>query len=132
MHCHASVLHGEGSHGAQECSQRLEKENKTTCICSSEKRNRRLKPAKQTNGSLLFFLANENSFHLADAENQSEWTEKFFDTLICSAHICRTASMLGITVQSYSCTNLSQRSIFISEVTSGELPLVSKIILAIN
>lgn len=99
---------------------------KTTCILTSEKRTVRLKPAKQTNRSLLFLLANANFLHLAAMENLSEWTEEYFYMLICSAHLRHISPMLGITLQCYSCTNPSQRYGFISEVTSGEIPPLVK------
>lgn len=61
----------------------------------------RIKLKKLTNMSLLFFLARANSFYLADIENISEWTEKDFETLIYSAHLCHIAPTLGITLQCY-------------------------------
>lgn len=98
------------------------KRKKNTCRLTFEKRTVRLKTAKQTNISLLFFLARANVFHLADMENLNEWREKDFDVLICSAHLCHIAPTLAKILQCYFCANLSQRSRFISEVASGEIP----------
>lgn len=52
---HPSIFHGEESHGTHECSQGSEKDNKTTCILTFKKGTVKLKTAKQTNISLLFF-----------------------------------------------------------------------------
>lgn len=102
----SSIFNGEESHGAQECAQELEKENKATFILTFEMRTVRLKTANQTNISLLLFLARANFFHLANMENLSEWTEKDFDKLICSAHLCHIAPTLAITLRCYFCANL--------------------------
>lgn len=72
----------------------MEKKKQSPLHSHLQKEKCEIKPAEYH----FFVLANANSFHLMDMENQSEWAEKFFDMLICSAHICHTALMLGITL----------------------------------